>query len=120
MEYARSPHMDTTPPTAAATRRKGMVIFITGLAVFAFGLAVAIILAWQGYELNPRDLLILAIPGGYALSGLLEAITGVPFMQFARQWDELQGWQRGVIGTAIVLAAMAIIILGVGLCVTMF
>ena len=112
--------MSTQPPTAAATRRKGMVIFIMGIAVFALGLAVSIVLTKQGFELNPHELLLLAIPGGYALSGLLEVITRVPFMDFARRWDELKGWQRGVIGTGIVLAVMAIIGIGIGLWYTVF
>jgi hypothetical protein len=33
----------------------------------------------------------------------------------ARRWDDLKGWQRGILGTFIVIVALALIIGGVGL-----
>lgn len=49
----------------------------------------------------------LAIPGVYALIGLLEIIAGVPFVEIAEKWDSLAGWQRGVLGLFIVVCAFA-------------
>ncbi len=51
-----------------------------------------------------------ALPGAYALSGLVEFVTGISFFEFAARWDELKGWQRGIFGTFIVIVAMLVII----------
>jgi hypothetical protein len=51
-----------------------------------------------------------ALPGAYALSGLIEFATGVSFLEFARRWDELKGWQRGIFGTFIVVIALFLIL----------
>jgi len=50
-----------------------------------------------------------AIPAGFALAGLLQAITGIPFAHLASQWDALQPWQRGVFGVRIVIASFALL-----------
>ncbi len=54
----------------------------------------------------------LAIPGVYALIGLLEVIAGVPFVEIATKWDSLAGWQRGLLGLFIVACAFAVVIVG--------
>lgn len=54
----------------------------------------------------------LAIPGVYALMGLLEIIAGVPFSQIATKWDALAGWQRGILGTFVVILAFGLLIVG--------
>lgn len=43
------------------------------------------------------------IPGAVVLVGLSELVGGVPFTQVASKWDSLSGWQRGVLGTLIVV-----------------
>ena len=103
----------------AVVRRKGLLRFLGGLAAFAIGLAFAMIMLprW-GLRLGPGGLATFAIPGAYALSGLVEIVTGISFMQFARRWDDLKGWQRGVFGTFIVLLAGMVIILGVAFVVS--
>ncbi len=50
----------------------------------------------------------LALPGAWALMGLLEVVTGVPFTQVAQKWDELAGWQRGVLGVLVVIVAFVV------------
>ena len=65
----------------------------------------------SGFEPTLHGLLPFAFLGGFALVGLLELITGVSFTQWAGKWDRLKGWQRGVLGTLIVIVAGAIIIL---------
>jgi hypothetical protein len=92
-----------------------MLRFLAGAAVFAISVAAVLAFTKLGWNADPHFLALFAIPGGYALSGLLEVITGVSFMEFARRWDELAGWQRGVFGTAIVLGALASIICAMGL-----
>ena len=47
----------------------------------------------------------LAVPGVYALLGLLEVVTGIPFNEIAYKWDEFAGWQRGILGLSVVTVA---------------
>jgi len=48
------------------------------------------------------------------LIGLAELASGRAFGELARDWDELAGWQRGVLGVAIVGIVGAAIVLGIG------
>ena len=63
--------------------------------------------------LTRHSIILLAMPGAYALTGLIEIITGVPFMEIARKWDDLAGWQRGVLGVIIVVLSFLLIFYGV-------
>jgi uncharacterized membrane protein len=47
----------------------------------------------------------------FVCAGFLELVTGSPFSQLGRKWMALRGWQRGVLGTLIVLATAVFIIL---------
>ncbi|MEP6899512.1 MAG: hypothetical protein ABI870_13370 [Rhodanobacter sp.] len=83
-----------------------------GLLLFGWTGALFLALAYVGYLLNragwkhvPWE---VAIPAGFALSGAVQAITGVPFTQFAARWDALRGWQRGVLGIALILAVFSL------------
>jgi hypothetical protein len=40
----------------------------------------------------------LSLPGAYALVGLHEIVSGVPFVEISKKWDGISGWQRGVLG----------------------
>lgn len=51
----------------------------------------------------------LFIPGGFALAGAVQLVTGIPFSRLSAQRDSLAGWQRGVLGVAILIAASAVI-----------
>lgn len=50
----------------------------------------------------------LGLTGVPLLSALAEILTGVEVTQLASRWDALAGWQRGVIGTAAVVLALAL------------
>lgn len=72
------------------------------------------------YSLNLEEVLIvkqtiiyLAIPGACTLIGLLEIISGVPFVEISNKWDSISGWQRGVLGIFIVVAFFLLFMLGV-------
>ncbi len=43
-----------------------------------------------------------------------EVVTGVPVPQLSARWDALAGWQRGLLGTVIVLVCAVAIFGGVG------
>ena len=77
----------------------------------AAAVAVGIFVAWlrgKGYSPNMFAMIPLALPGAWALMGLLEVVTGVPFTQVAQKWDELAGWQRGVLGVLVVIVAFVV------------
>jgi hypothetical protein len=49
---------------------------------------------------------------------LVECVTNVRFRNLAERWDELKGWQRGLLGTGLVLMAGLVILslaFGVGM-----
>ena len=95
-------------------RRKGLIRLIGGLAVFLGGLYFMVkVLPKFDAQLTPAGLIPLGLPGAYALSGLLELITGVSFFEYARRWDDLKGWQRGVLGVFVVVIAFFVIAFGV-------
>lgn len=102
--------------SASGIRRKGLLRFVLSAAVFALGVGYVLFIGPHSHEeWDMGDLLIFAVPGGYALVGLIEMITGVPFSNLARKWDDLKGWQRGVLGTLIVIFASGLILGAVGL-----
>lgn len=94
-----------------------------GLLKFAAGVAGSAALLWAAMRLVPHirgravffGLIILAMPAAYGLIGLIEAVSGIPFMRLSDAWDGLKGWQRGVIGFIVVCIAGAIIIGGAAL-----
>ena len=74
--------------------------------------ALLIAIAFAGYMPgNPFMLIPAGIPFVYLCIGIVELLTGRPFQQLADAWMSLKGWQRGVIGTLIVLVAGFLIII---------
>jgi hypothetical protein len=103
--------------TAARTsiRRKGFLRFMIGLVTFAVGLTIPMfVLPYFGEQLTPPGMIPFALPGAYALSGLIELATGISFLELARRWDDLKGWQRGIFGTFIVLIGGALVLAIIG------
>ena len=98
---------DTQSLRAAALKK-----IVVGVAVsLLFALIVCAIYA-SGYRLVGIGWYVLAIPPAWALVGLLEIVTGVPFNQLSQKWDELSGARRGAIGLGVVFAAFALMIVG--------
>lgn len=64
----------------------------------------------QGFAPTSITMIPLALPGAYALMGILEIVAGVPFSEIGQKWDDLAGWQRGILGTVVVIVAFALII----------
>ncbi|UJB64131.1 hypothetical protein YS110_04825 [Acidovorax sp. YS12] len=77
------------------------------IGIVGFGLIWAIIyfVRLQGFAPTSFGMIPLAFPGAYALIGFLEFIAGVPFSMIATKWDDLAGWQRGVLGILVVILA---------------
>lgn len=57
-------------------------------------------------------LILFALPLVVAMMGFLETSSGIPFSRFSEAWDELQGWQRGVLGVTIFVVAVVVIMGG--------
>jgi hypothetical protein len=100
------------PRSQTSVRRRGLFRFLIWLAVFAAVMTVPIfVLPYFDFQVTPIGMIPFALPGAYALSGLIEFITGVTFLECARRWDDLKGWQRGIFGTFIVLVGGSVVIL---------
>jgi hypothetical protein len=56
---------------------------------------------------------VLVLPAVLALPLMLftlELTTGLPFMALATKWDQLKGWQRGVIGVTLVVGLLGLLV----------
>ena len=100
-------------------RQKGLLKFVL-LGSVAAGIAFAIYWVQANYRHSPHGelLIILALPGAWAIIGLIEAVSGRPFAEFRGMWDELSGWQRGIFGLAVAAVAfvvfLALVVFGIG------
>ena len=97
-------------------------IRLSGLLKTVIGIigatAAGFFIAWirkQGYELGWGGWIIFGAPGAYGASGLLELITGVPFFELSEKWDDLAGWQRGLLGLVVVILCFGLLIGGMTL-----
>jgi hypothetical protein len=61
-----------------------------------------------------------SLPFAFACVGFIELMTGAPYLRLAQSWMSLRGWQRGVLGTFIVVASLVIILCVVTFFVMMF
>jgi len=49
------------------------------------------------------------LPVAWVLAGVLQIVTGVPFDELSDRWDNLAGWQRGLIGVSVFLAGLLLL-----------
>ena len=90
------------------------------LKIIGFGFLIAA--AWIVFVLiyNARTHRVpmgpgLGLPLVPILVGLVELVSGRSFGELSRKWDDLRGWQRGLLGLAIVAIALMVIVGGVGM-----
>lgn len=96
------PGADTT-----RVRRRAAVRLLVSALAGAVWISFLYFLMDAGYEVFGPGLGLPLLPFVYYL---LELISGRPVPELARQWDALAGWQRGVLGTLVVIAVFAVMI----------
>lgn len=92
-----------------ATRHQGLKLLLISGALTIVTTAGAMWFARKGWTVRTYA---WGIPGAFFLAGLIQLVSGVPFVELAERWDALHGWQRGVLGTLIVLLS-AVVIFGI-------
>ncbi len=91
-------------------RKRALKKLVIGILGFLLMASVFLVLSSVGYMPGGPFMLIPAgVPFVYFCIGVIELLTGRPFQQLADAWMALRGWQRGVIGTKIVLIAGSLI-----------
>ena len=93
-------------PRMSATRRQGLKLLVISGALTVVTTAGVMWLTRIGWTVRSYA---VGIPGAFFLAGLIQLVSGVPFAELAERWDGLHGWQRGVLGTLIVLLSAGVI-----------
>ena len=89
-----------------AIRSNGLKLALVSGALTIVMMAVVMHLTSRGWSIWGPG---VGIPGAFFLAGLIQVVSGVPFAELAERWDGLHGWQRGVLGTLIVLLSAGVI-----------
>ena len=104
----------SVPLTSSQIRKRGLKLLIIAGSLFAANLVLLLWLSAHAYSVH-FPVVGMSLPLAFSLIGSIELVTGSPFQRLADSWMSLRGWQRGVLGTLIVFASLAII-----LCVVTF
>lgn len=104
-----------TPAVDAEFRKRSWIKVGIGVVGFALVLGLFFLIGMiYGYApVNPFKMIPLCIPFVYLCIGLIEVVSGQPYSHLAAAWMSLKGWQRGIIGTIIIIASLVFIMLGV-------
>lgn len=78
-------------------------------AVFVAALFV-IPLTGNKFTFNPIGLGVGLVPVAWFLAGVLELTTKTPFEELSERWDNLAGWQRGLIGISVFVGGVFIVL----------
>lgn len=86
-----------------------------GKLLWSAPLAALALIAMYGLSWSARIALELAVPIATAMLvpcfvHLLECAMNVRFSRLAERWDELKGWQRGLLGSGGVLMAALVVL----------
>jgi len=107
------------PLSSSQIRKRGLQMFAIGGGIFA---AILFLMWWLSAHSYHFHFAVIAasLPFAYACIGFVEIVTGAPYQRLAQSWMSLRGWQRGVLGTFIVVASLVIILCVVTFFVMMF
>jgi hypothetical protein len=104
MSFSNRPLEPESPWKTVRVRGALKLVAAGCLAVVAWLIVRA--LAMAGKAPHGEAAVLAALPGAWALVGLLELVTGVPFSQMSYAWSSLRGWQRGVLGCLVAIVAV--------------
>ncbi len=107
---------------ASGDRKRGLIMLITAVVGAAAWAGLLMVLKDHDLVRNPRVFKVLGFPLAgaaiVALFGLAKLVLGRSIAEIGQSWDDLKGWQRGLLGTFIVGLAVAMIITIVGFAIT--
>ena len=108
-----------TTITGTQIRKRGFKMLVIAGSLFVANVLLLLWLSSHAHSVN-FPIVGMSLPLAVALIGSIEVITGSPFQRLGDSWMRLRGWQRGLLGTFIVFAALAIIMCLVTFFVMMF
>ena len=80
------------------------------IATVVFVVALVVIpLAGYQFSFRPTFLGVALVPVAWFLAGVLELVTKTPFETLSERWDNLAGWQRGVIGISVFVGGCIVV-----------
>ena len=99
------------PHTRRDVRRDALKKIKAGAVVTALYIGVLVAVSVAGYKLTFRPIAVVPglLPVAWLLAGVLQMVTGVPFEDLSQKWDDLAGWQRGLIGISVFLAGLLVL-----------
>jgi hypothetical protein len=105
--------------SSSQIRKRGLRLLTIGGVVFG---GILYLMYWLSAHSYHFQFAVVgpSLPFVFFCVGFIEALTGSPYLRLAQRWMALRGWQRGVLGTFIVLAALVFILLGVTFCILTF
>ena len=91
-------------------RRKGAIKLLIGGTLFA-GFFVAIMRHGDFFGIGGGIYSAIGIgaPGALVLIGSIELLLDVPFTTLSAKWNSLSSLRRGILGTAIIIAAIVLL-----------
>jgi len=101
--------------TKRGVRRAGLKTIKSGALVTALYLvlliaAIVVNSGTSGYHISFKLISFTGLlPVAWVLAGVLQIVTGVPFQQLSDKWDNMAGWQRGLIGVSVFLAGLLLL-----------
>ena len=96
----------------ASIRKNGFKKLALGTAALVAVFWFVLWLQHQGYSPNSFALIALGAPVAIGFVGLLEIIVNRPFSEMEEWWNNLKGWQRGVLGLLVVIFAFVLLACG--------
>jgi hypothetical protein len=98
-------------------RLRGVLEFVAGgmvFGLFAYWIAHPASYPFDYYPAGPGGAILIAAPGGVAFVGLVEMLTGRPFVEIEAAWANLGGLKKFIYGTLFVIfgGAAAFVIVG--------
>ncbi len=111
---SRPPKAIVRVPPGRVRRRAVKIIAVGAIIAVAWTAVVLVFFADWGRTLWGPGLGAPAVP---LLVGLVELVSGRSFAELAQSWDDLAGWQRGILGLVIVARAVLAVMVAAGIAI---